>query len=204
MTFGRGFGLIILAKMFACVWAESGPGPVWPSCADTVTLQIQAHAFANNATPCQIFNQYSSLCLVKNFKKLITPEKTKDKYAICFQCSIWIGWVDTGFKVANICFFSIFRVKVWAFKTDIGTTLCSNWKQCLAFRQKLSSIWSLGNAWAASHPSAWFQKLFNSPDLAVAKKSRKLGWGKIFKSLSLLPVKTSWQQKLGKSTMAAF
>ena len=88
MTFGRGFGLIILAKMFACVWAESGPGPVWPSCADTATLQIQAHAFANNATPCQIFNQYSSLCLVKNFKKLITPEKTKDKYAICFQCSI--------------------------------------------------------------------------------------------------------------------
>ena len=45
MTFGRGFGLIILAKMFACVWAESGPGPVWPSCADTATLQIQAHAF---------------------------------------------------------------------------------------------------------------------------------------------------------------
>ena len=73
--------------MFACVWAESGPGPVWPSCADTATLQIQAHAFANNATPalawanCQpIMQPFSD----KTFKQLKTPKDTEDEYVICF------------------------------------------------------------------------------------------------------------------------
>ena len=76
--------------MFACVWAESGPGPVWPSCADTATLQIQAHAFANNATPAltwrgQSVNKKSIICLDKNFKKFITSMQTGNEDVIAFN-----------------------------------------------------------------------------------------------------------------------